>query len=202
MLRIIDIPHIILQLIRGNYALTSPYIDENNVFHPSVLNKFYAFILAVVWSISAPLTSWDYSRRKYFAIASCDYGSAQCLAILNKWHGTWGNITYSGVPTSVAFLYHKSETPIVYAYHTTDTVDALAQLYLWRSGATAAGGIITIPQGLSLSTDYNDFVADLNTLTLFGVPTMAIKVDTTSIALCDSTGAYLIATDGALFVQP
>lgn len=91
MLRAIDIPKLAYQLLRPNYALTNGLRTEKGYCSPQ-LNTLYRFILSLIYPLLPTLESWDRSRRKSYAIAACQYGLAQVLAILNKYYGQYGQI--------------------------------------------------------------------------------------------------------------
>ena len=235
MLRKIDIPKLVLQLLRPNYSITNGYTDAAGTYHAPVLNKLYRFILCLLYPLKPHLDEWDSMRQKAYAIASCQYGRKQVLAILNKYYSSYGPISLGSINTSSVYLYNttdnipvlfycwKSNTANTYIYtqqlswegeasyyqapggamtldknqltqagnitlanvqasYTAQPANNVTDLlYLYEEGASAnpvylceegafstQGDVIYIPQALKESDQYDDFVADLNAMILYG----------------------------------
>ena len=68
--RAVDIPNLIYQILRPNYAVT--YGDEKTL---PALNQMYKFLLACLYPLQPKWNEYDALRRKYYMIASCLYDS-------------------------------------------------------------------------------------------------------------------------------
>lgn len=115
MLRAIDIPKLAYQLLRPNYALTNGLRTEKGYCSPQ-LNTLYRFILSLIYPLLPTLESWDRSRRKSYAIAACQYGQAQVLAILNKYYGQYGQISIQVNSADMVYFYTAGEEGAVPVY--------------------------------------------------------------------------------------
>lgn len=236
-LRNIDIAKLTLQILRPNYAITNGYTDETGAYHAPRLNKIYRFILCLIYPLKSHIDTWDYARGKAYAIAVCQYGRKQVIAILNRYYSDYGPISLMTIDTASLYLYHPADTiPLKYYCWKSKTSDSYiyTKLSSWEGNAeyySTTGGeatsdknqlseagtisieeiqtsytlqsdkeitdllylyaenesgikpvymglegafatnpdVIFIPQALKDSDKYNDFVADLNAMLLYGV---------------------------------
>lgn len=198
MIRLIDIPQVLLQILRPNYAVTGnegysglQYLDvgNNTMFItadststvPEYLlvqglgsnrsvNKLYAFLLACVWVLKGDMDSWDTLKRREFAVASCQGGRAQVLAILQLYYpnaqARWA------VTNNEYYLYRESDTtaPDVFWYQESDT-DA-DPVYLYRPTTASASGIIEVDVDWATDADneseLSNFIADAQAMQPYG----------------------------------
>lgn len=167
MLRAIDIPKLAYQLLRPNYALTNGLRTEKGYCSPQ-LNTLYRFILSLIYPLLPTLESWDRSRRKSYAIAACQYGLAQVLAILNKYYGQYGQISIQVNSANANYFYTAGEEAVpVYMY---SSGGANTPTYFYTEGSLFGNSTtVVIPKELADSNDYDDFIADLNAMLLYGI---------------------------------
>lgn len=167
MLRAIDIPKLAYQLLRPNYALTNGLRTEKGYCSPQ-LNTLYRFILSLIYPLLPTLESWDRSRRKLYAIAACQYGLAQVLAILNKYYGQYGQISIQVNSADMVFYTAGEEGAVpVYMY---SSGGANTPTYFYTEGSLFGNSTtVVIPKELADSNDYDDFIADLNAMLLYGI---------------------------------
>lgn len=90
--------------------------DGSKVYQPPRLNTLYRFVLSLLFPLSPALESWDRSRRKSYAIAACQYGQAQVLAILNKYYGQYGQISIQVNSADMVYFYTAGEEGAVPVY--------------------------------------------------------------------------------------
>lgn len=167
MLRAIDIPKLAYQLLRPNYALTNGLRTEKGYCSPQ-LNTLYRFILSLIYPLLPTLESWDRSRRKSYAIAACQYGLAQVLAILNKYYGQYGQISIR-VNSAANYFYTAGEEEAVPVYMYSSG-GANTPTYFYTEGSLFGNSTtVVIPKELADSNDYDDFIADLNAMLLYGI---------------------------------
>lgn len=167
MLRVIDIPKLAYQLLRPNYALTNGLRTEKGYCSPQ-LNTLYRFILSLIYPLLPTLESWDRSRRKSYAIAACQYGLAQVLAILNKYYGQYGQISIQ-VNANANYFYTAGEEGAVPVYMYSSG-GANTPTYFYTEGSLFGNSTtVVIPKELADSNDYDDFIADLNAMLLYGI---------------------------------
>lgn len=167
MLRAIDIPKLAYQLLRPNYALTNGLRTEKGYCSPQ-LNTLYRFILSLIYPLLPTLESWDRSRRKSYAIAACQYGLAQVLAILNKYYGQYGQISIQ-VNANANYFYTAGEEGAVPVYMYSSG-GANTPTYFYTEGSLFGNSTtVVIPKELADSNDYDDFIADLNAMLLYGI---------------------------------
>lgn len=166
MLRAIDIPKLAYQLLRPNYALTNGLRTEKGYCSPQ-LNTLYRFILSLIYPLLPTLESWDRSRRKSYAIAACQYGLAQVLAILNKYYGQYGQISIQVNSTNYFYTAGEEGAVPVYMY---SSGGANTPTYFYTEGSLFGDSTtVVIPKELADSNDYDDFIADLNAMLLYGI---------------------------------
>lgn len=168
MLRAIDIPKLAYQLLRPNYALTNGLRTEKGYCSPQ-LNTLYLFILSLIYPLLPTLESWDRSRRKSYAIAACQYGLAQVLAILNKYYGQYGQISIRVNSANGNYFYTAGEEEAVPVYMYSSG-GANTPTYFYTEGSLFGNSTtVVIPKELADSNDYDDFIADLNAMLLYGI---------------------------------
>lgn len=168
MLRAIDIPKLAYQLLRPNYALTNGLRTEKGYCSPQ-LNTLYRFILSLIYPLLPTLESWDRSRRKSYAIAACQYGLAQVLAILNKYYGQYGQISIQANSANANYFYTAGEEEAVPVYMYSSG-GANTPTYFYTEGSLFGNSTtVVIPKELADSNDYDDFIADLNAMLLYGI---------------------------------
>lgn len=166
MLRAIDIPKLAYQLLRPNYALTNGLRTEKGYCSPQ-LNTLYRFILSLIYPLLPTLESWDRSRRKSYAIAACQYGLAQVLAILNKYYGQHGRISIQSANANYFYTAGEEGAVPVYMY---SSGGANTPTYFYTEGSLFGNSTtVVIPKELADSNDYDDFIADLNAMLLYGI---------------------------------
>lgn len=166
MLRAIDIPKLAYQLLRPNYALTNGLRTEKGYCSPQ-LNTLYRFILSLIYPLLPTLESWDRSRRKSYAIAACQYGQAQVLGILNKYYGQYGQIHVNSADTVYFYTAGEEGAVPVYMY---SSGGANTPTYFYTEGSLFGNSTtVVIPKELADSNDYDDFIADLNAMLLYGI---------------------------------
>lgn len=167
MIRSIDIKQLIFQVLRPNYALTNGLRTEKGYCSPQ-LNTLYRFILSLIYPLLPTLESWDRSRRKSYAIAACQYGLAQVLAILNKYYGQHGRISIQ-VNSAANYFYTAGEEGAVPVYMYSSG-GANTPTYFYTEGSLFGNTTtVVIPKELADSNDYDDFIADLNAMLLYGI---------------------------------
>lgn len=168
MLRAIDIKKLVFQVLRPNYALTNGLRTEKGYCSPQ-LNTLYRFVLSLLFSLSPALESWDRSRRKSYAIAACQYGQAQVLAILNKYYGQYGQISIQVNSANMVYFYAAGEEGAVPIYMYSSE-GANTPTYFYTEGSLSGNSTtVIIPKELADSNDYDDFIADLNAMLLYGI---------------------------------
>lgn len=168
MLRAIDIPKLAYQLLRPNYALTNGLRTEKGYCSPQ-LNTLYRFILSLIYPLLPTLESWNRSRRKSYAIAACQYGLAQVLAILNKYYGQYGQISIWVNSANANYFYTAGEEEAVPVYMYSSG-GANTPTYFYTEGSLFGNSTtVVIPKELADSNDYDDFIADLNAMLLYGI---------------------------------
>lgn len=168
MIRSIDIKQLIFQVLRPNYALTNGLRTEKGYCSPQ-LNTLYRFILSLIYPLLPTLESWDRSRRKSYAIAACQYGLAQVLAILNKYYGQYGQISIQVNSADMAYFYTAGEEGAVPVYMYSSG-GANTPTYFYTEGSLFGNSTtVVIPKELADSNDYDDFIADLNAMLLYGI---------------------------------
>ncbi len=139
------------------------------VYQPPRLNTLYRFVLSLLFPLSPALESWDRSRRKSYAIAACQYGLAQVLAILNKYYGQYGQISIQVNSASANYFYTAGEEGAVPVYMYSSG-GANTPTYFYTEGSLFGNSTtVVIPKELADSNDYDDFIADLNAMLLYGI---------------------------------
>lgn len=139
------------------------------VYQPPRLNTLYRFVLSLLFPLSPALESWDRSRRKSYAIAACQYGLAQVLAILNKYYGQYGQISIQVNSANANYFYTAGEEEAVPVYMYSSG-GANTPTYFYTEGSLFGNSTtVVIPKELADSNDYDDFIADLNAMLLYGI---------------------------------
>lgn len=143
--------------------------DGSKVYQPPRLNTLYRFVLSLLFPLSPALESWDRSRRKSYAIAACQYGQAQVLAILNKYYGQYGRISIQVNSADMIYFYTAGEEEAVPVYMYSSG-GANTPTYFYTEGSLFSNSTtVIIPKELADSNDYDDFIADLNAMLLYGI---------------------------------
>lgn len=143
--------------------------DGSKVYQPPRLNTLYRFVLSLLFPLSPALESWDRSRRKSYAIAACQYGQAQVLAILNKYYGQYGRISIQVNSAYMLYFYTAGEEEAVPVYMYSSG-GANTPTYFYTEGSLSGNSTtVIIPKELADSNDYDDFIADLNAMLLYGI---------------------------------
>ena len=150
MIRILDIPYYLFDTLRAQYALN---------YRTMRLNVIYRYLLACL----SPLIPWETHYEKwcikYYALAGNDGSGIPVSEYLNAYYGKYGSILFGEVLQTGQDMY---------TYGGGDAVN----MYTYGSGDAAElePAVIYIPQGLNDDKSmYEDFIADLNALLLFGL---------------------------------
>ena len=150
MIRILDIPYYLFDTLRAQYALN---------YRTMGLNVIYRYLLACL----SPLIPWETHYEKwcikYYALAGNDGSGISVSEYLNAYYGKYGSILFGEVLQTWQDMY---------TYGSGDAVN----MYTYGSGDAAElePAVIYIPQGLNDDKSmYEDFIADLNALLLFGL---------------------------------
>ena len=150
MIRILDIPYYLFDTLRAQYALN---------YRTMGLNVIYRYLLACL----SPLIPWETHYEKwcikYYALAGNDGSGISVSEYLNAYYGKYGSILFGEVLQTGQDMY---------TYGGGDAVN----MYTYGSGDAAElePAVIYIPQGLNDDKSmYEDFIADLNALLLFGL---------------------------------
>ena len=159
--RIINIPRLVFQLLRSNYAIANK--TENNVTY-LFLNRLYKFIVCCLYDLTENLNHYFLLRQRYFMIASCIQVRGQVIAVLNHLYGQYGLIQFGDESFQDFYLYDATAgAPPVY-FHTDNPV------YLGFAGAAANKFTVLIPIELKNNTEvYSDFIADINAIIMYGL---------------------------------
>jgi hypothetical protein len=164
--RAIDIPKVVYQILRSNYAIRR---DMRNGAPVLSLNNLYKFIVCCLYDIKTYFGAYDTERRRNYMIASCMPIQGQGTFVLNHLYGEHGVIEI-GQPSfqSIYFYDRDSSTSANQIYMYTD--DQNKPVYLGYEGASANTFIVTIPQALADDAEmYSDFVATLNSIVMYGL---------------------------------
>lgn len=162
---------IVLYVVAWNpiYLYDIQLTDGSKVYQPPRLNTLYRFVLSLLFPLSPALESWDRSRRKSYAIAACQYGQAQVLAILNKYYGQYGQISIRVNSANTSYFYTAGEEEAVPVYMYSSG-GANTPTYFYTEGSLLGNSTtVVIPKELADSNDYDDFIADLNAMLLYGI---------------------------------
>ena len=150
MIRILNIPYYLFDTLRAQYALS---------YRTMRLNVIYRYLLACL----SPLIPWETHYEKwcikYYALAGNDGSGISVSKYLNAYYGKYGSILFGEVLQTGQDMY---------TYGGGDAVN----MYTYGSGDAAElePAVIYIPQGLNDDKSmYEDFIADLNALLLFGL---------------------------------
>ena len=150
MIRILNIPYYLFDTLRAQYALS---------YRTMRLNVIYRYLLACL----SPLIPWETHYEKwcikYYALAGNDGSGISVSEYLNAYYGKYGSILFGEVLQTGQDMY---------TYGGGDAVN----MYTYGSGDAAElePAVIYIPQGLNDDKSmYEDFIADLNALLLFGL---------------------------------
>lgn len=159
--RYINIPKLVLQLLRGNYSVRHDYDAQTQ---PQITTNLYRYCLACVSNFQQYLQSYYENRSKYYMYAVCTPVYGQIERVLNYWYGTFGNITItpSSAETGVSYWYAE-DTPKKYLFE-GDT----PPVYLGFGGNYTEKPIVNVPKALAdLPEVYSQFIADVNLLLPF-----------------------------------
>lgn len=162
--RYIDIPKLVFQVLRSNYAVRYDY-DENE--QPQATSNIYRLCLAMCVILTDQLQSYYRTREKAYILSVCTPVYNQTAAVLNYLFGYNDEIyiTPSGAQADGSYLYMEDE-PATYLYTEDEP-----QVFWGQIGTYTESPIINIPLELQQNTvKYNQFIADLNTLFPFYLP--------------------------------
>ena len=163
--RAVDIPNLIYQILRPNYAVT--YGDEKTL---PALNQTYKFLLACLYPLQPKWNEYDALRRKYYMIASCEPNISNVSNVLNHLFGQYGEIIISNSSLNQMYLYDSypdDESKQVYLY--TEGSEN-APVYWGFQGATSNETIVSVPVELQCSG-----AVIYNAVSVPGGPTIAIS---------------------------
>lgn len=169
--RAVDIPNLIYQILRPNYAVT--YGDEKTL---PALNQMYKFLLACLYPLQPKWNEYDALRRKYYMIASCEPNISNVSNVLNHLFGQYGEIIISNSSLNQMYLYDSypdDESKQVYLY--TEGSEN-APVYWGFQGATSNETIVSVPVELQYSG-----AVIYNAVSVPGGPTIAISDKTAYI---------------------
>ena len=169
--RAVDIPNLIYQILRPNYAVT--YGDEKTL---PALNQMYKFLLACLYPLQPKWNEYDALRRKYYMIASCEPNISNVSNVLNHLFGQYGEIIISNSSLNQMYLYDsypKDESKQVYLY--TEGSEN-APVYWGFQGATSNETIVRVP----IELQYSGAII-YNAVSVPGGPTIAISDKTAYI---------------------
>ena len=159
MLRIVDIPKLVWQVLRPNYAVTEGVVKPDSTYTLPTMTRLYKFILACLFILVPVWDIFDAARRKMYAVAASGYGAAQVMAYLNDKYGMYGEIDVS-IEDDNLYFFPQNETP-VYLYSTGN------KPMLYQSNSFRV--MLNIPAQLAAdSSIYPQFVADINSLIFYG----------------------------------
>lgn len=161
--RYIDIPRLVFQFVRSNFATRSDYDAETQ---PIRTTYIYRLCLCICFLFRGNLKDYYRTRSKQYMIAACTPTYGQIERVLNYWYNSYGGEIYwtrSQASVEESYLYTEANPPVYFYRGDTPPV------YLGRGGNYTEMPIIHIPQALYTSTDYSQFIADLNLLLPFWV---------------------------------
>lgn len=162
-LRHIYIPRLLFEIMRAQYAL------DNN---PSGrrLNLLYRFLFACLSPINNAISDYESQCAKYFALASNDGSCISIQSYMNQYYGQYGAITIGATPVFDTIMWdydgQDDHSVVMYDY----SADQSEAVTIYNYGSTSNTPSIYIPAGLKNDTArYEDFIADLNALTAYGI---------------------------------
>lgn len=160
MIRILNIPRHLFNILRPQYALN--YVTYQ-------LNRLYRVLLACLYPLVAPEAKYERACSKYYALAANDGSAASIAAYLNYYYGQYGQIKFGIPPTLYLTVYSYSyPTGGPVEFSTYGGGDAV-QIFNASASVQLLASTIYIPQELSNSAEYSDFSADVNALLVMGV---------------------------------
>lgn len=156
--RYIDIPKLVLQLLRPNYSVRRDHSYTEQPFWTTII---YRYCLSLLMVLHDYLYNYYMVRSKWYMMAACTPIYGQIEGVLRYWYGEWGQISITPSGASIwRSMWYDSPTPPVYLYNTPTP-----KVYLGQGGTITEQPIITIPAALYNNSEaYNQFVADVNTL--------------------------------------
>lgn len=159
--RYINIPKLVFQLLRGNYATR---IDYDPVEQPQRTTNLYRLLLACLYPFKESIKAYYPIRSKWYMLAACTPTYGQIERVLNYWYDYDNGITITPSRASaIGSMWYSGPDPKVYLY-----TSATPPVYLGRGGNYTEAPIVNIPIALFNDTQvYNQFIADLNVLTPF-----------------------------------
>lgn len=156
--RYIDIPKLVLQLLRPNYSVRRDHSYTEQPFWTTII---YRYCLSLLMVLHDYLYNYYMVRSKWYMMAACTPTYGQIEGVLRYWYGEWGQISITPSVASIwRSMWYDSPTPPVYLYNTPTP-----KVYLGQGGTITEQPIITIPAALYNNSEaYNQFIADVNTL--------------------------------------
>lgn len=159
--RYINIPKLLLQTLRGNYATRYDY-DE--MTQPTRISYIFKICLALSYVLKNGLDSYYAFRSKWYMLASCTPTYGQIERVMSTIYSYDISITRSQASIEDSYWYME-EQPKRYLYTSGNP-----PVYMGRGGNYTEIPIINIPYELSVSSEYAQFIADLNMIVPFFIP--------------------------------
>lgn len=159
--RFLNVPRIIFQILRSNYAVRSDYDPE---MQPMALNYMYKFCLALIWPLKPRLDAFYEMRERWYILCACSPTYGQIERVLNSLWEYQNNeitITPSSAELAESYLY-DTDTPAEYWY-----AEDTPAVYLGRGGVFSEVPIVNVPSALYNSPQYEQFLQELRFLVPF-----------------------------------
>lgn len=154
-LRAVNIGRLLYETMRPNYALANIISDKTIIGQK--LSDLYLLALSMLQALAPSLNEFMFDRLKAYRIAQA-YGSSQVIWVLNQYYGEFGLIK---LKSNDIFIYPQEENIPKYL---SDTVPTYFYSTMEKNTIN-----IAIPLALFNSDKYEDFVADLYAMTLYGM---------------------------------
>jgi hypothetical protein len=156
--RYIDIPKLVLQLLRPNYSVRRDHSYTEQPFWTTII---YRYCLSLLMVLHDYLYNYYMVRSKWYMMATCTPTYGQIEGVLRYWYGEWGRISITPSGASIwRSMWYDSPNPPVCLYDTPTP-----KVYLGQGGTITEQPIIAIPAALYNNSEaYNQFIADVNTL--------------------------------------
>lgn len=156
--RYIDIPKLVLQLLRPNYSIRR---DRYYPTQPYITTIIYRYCLACLMPLHTYLKEYYKVRSKWYMFAACTPTYGQIERVLKYWYGSYGDITITPSGASIwKSMWYAESTPKVYLYNTGQP-----PVFLGQGGTITESPIINIPAALNNDkAALNQFIADVNVL--------------------------------------
>lgn len=168
-----DIYRFLYYLVRPNYALTQSPPDETA---PREFNKFYLFLAACLYPLWVVVQKYNTTSAKMFALASNDGSYISVQAYLDNYYGTGAG--YKAVTVVSAFQTasviltpeppYTPDTPV--AFYPQNYNSGQNYVSMRPRSVNAGWAVITVDATLLNNTSlYDDLVADINSLIMYGL---------------------------------